>query len=111
MSTQTLQTTTRPTSTRAKSTATATGTHDPCGGGRAGPYLDCKSGYTCIKDPYTPGCGPACDGVGICVADRCGGFAGFSCPDARMVCHDDVADDCDPMNGGADCMGFCVWPH
>lgn len=72
----------------------------------------CDEGYTCITDPYTPGCGPACDALGICVEDKlCGGFAGFACEDERMVCHDDPRDDCDPMQGGADCGGLCVVPH
>ena len=36
----------------------------------------------------------------------CGGFAGLACPDGQ-VCVDDPSDDCDPLNGGADCLGFC----
>lgn len=39
----------------------------------------------------------------------CGGFAGFPCPDG-LVCIDDPSDDCDPLNGGADCGGLCVEP-
>lgn len=66
----------------------------------------------CIKDPYKPGCGPECDGTGICVSERmCGGFAGFACPEENMVCVDNPIDDCDPKKGGADCGGLCVWPH
>ena len=88
-----------------------TNTHKVCGGGRAN-YLTCDEGYVCITDPYTPGCGPACDGLGICVKDKmCGGFAGFGCDEDGQVCHDDPRDDCDPNNGGADCGGLCVWPH
>ncbi|KAF1974251.1 hypothetical protein BU23DRAFT_112920 [Bimuria novae-zelandiae CBS 107.79] len=86
-----------------------TGTHAPCGGGRAG-YMECDYGETCIKDPYKPGCGPACDQLGICVTDKlCGGFAGFDC-EVGQVCEDDPRDECDPLNGGADCGGLCVWP-
>lgn len=38
----------------------------------------------------------------------CGGFAGFACPYQEQTCVDDLSDDCDPQNGGADCMGICV---
>ncbi|KAF2681378.1 hypothetical protein K458DRAFT_310126, partial [Lentithecium fluviatile CBS 122367] len=87
-------------------------THDPCGGFRLPTPLTCKEGYICIKDPYRPGCGPECDGPGICVRDKmCGGFAGFACPERGQVCHDDPRDTCDPQKGGADCGGLCVWPH
>ncbi|KAF2632525.1 hypothetical protein BU25DRAFT_330635 [Macroventuria anomochaeta] len=81
-----------------------------CGGGRANTNI-CPTGYTCIDDPYKPGCGLACDQTGICVKDQlCGGFAEFKCPDNRQVCVDNPRDDCDPKNGGADCGGLCVWP-
>lgn len=36
----------------------------------------------------------------------CGGIAGLPCPDGYL-CVDDPRDDCDPQNGGADCMGIC----
>jgi hypothetical protein len=39
--------------------------------------------------------------------ERCGGFAGDLCP-AGKICIDDPTDDCDPLNGGADCGGICV---
>ncbi len=39
----------------------------------------------------------------------CGGFAGLPCPDG-LECVDDPDDDCDPMNGGADCGGICLPP-
>jgi hypothetical protein len=82
-----------------------------CGGGRAD-IKQCDAGYICITDPYTPGCGPACDALGICVPDEmCGGFAGFKCPRKGEVCHDDPRDDCDAKAGGADCAGLCVIPH
>lgn len=37
----------------------------------------------------------------------CGGFIGTSCTDG-FECVDDPRDDCDPANGGADCIGICV---
>lgn len=40
----------------------------------------------------------------------CGGFAGLTCPDGR-TCVDDPSDNCDPDNGGADCIGMCVKDH
>lgn len=86
-------------------------THKVCGGFRSG-YQSCDEGDVCIVDPYTPGCGPPCDGLGICVKDKlCGGFAGFACQEEGQVCHDDPRDDCDPKKGGADCGGLCIWPH
>ena len=86
------------------------GTHDICGGGRPN-NRQCKEGYACIKDPYKEGCGPECDGLGICVLDKmCGGFAGLPCDNPAMKCKDDPRDQCDPLNGGADCGGLCVWP-
>jgi hypothetical protein len=39
--------------------------------------------------------------------DQCGGFGGLQCSDG-MTCVDDPSDSCDPMQGGADCMGRCV---
>ena len=86
-------------------------THSTCGGGRAG-SLSCSPGYTCVDDPYSQGCGLACDGLGICVEDKmCGGFPGFPCQVKGQVCNDDPRDECDPKNGGADCGGLCMWPH
>lgn len=86
-------------------------THKICGGGRANQF-SCDKGETCIPDPYKPGCGPFCDGLGICVQDElCGGFAGFPCKIPGQECHDDPRDDCDPKFGGADCAGLCIWPH
>ncbi|MFN3198282.1 MAG: hypothetical protein ACE366_07660 [Bradymonadia bacterium] len=37
----------------------------------------------------------------------CGGFAGFECPEG-LICVDDPNDECDPAQGGADCIGICV---
>lgn len=88
-------------------TASPTATHAICGGGRAN-YRQCDDGYTCIKEPGSVGCGPACDGLGICVKDKmCGGFVGIRCGSGQ-TCVDDPRDDCDPKNGGADCGGLCV---
>lgn len=38
---------------------------------------------------------------------QCGGLGGLQCADG-MTCVDDPSDSCDPMQGGADCMGMCV---
>jgi hypothetical protein len=37
----------------------------------------------------------------------CGGFPGTPCSQGE-ICLDDPSDDCDPDNGGADCIGVCV---
>lgn len=37
----------------------------------------------------------------------CGGIAGLSCP-VGYACIDDSSDSCDPLAGGADCIGICV---
>lgn len=37
----------------------------------------------------------------------CGGIAGFPCPKGQF-CVDDPRDECDPAQGGADCIGLCV---
>lgn len=63
--------------------------------------LPCASNAVCISDP-TPRC-VVPDGV-------CGGFAGFKCTDEANYCVDDPRDDCDPDDGGADCIGICVEP-
>ena len=48
--------------------------------------------------------------VGYCSEPHfCGGFAGVACPlDTSAVCVDDPRDDCDPVQGDADCGGVCV---
>ncbi len=51
-------------------------------------------------------------GISIDPEDKfpaCGGIAGLSCPDS-LICIDDPSDNCDPKNGGADCIGLCVTP-
>lgn len=84
-------------------------TYKPCGGFRIDPTMQCADDEICMDDPYVEGCGLACDRPGICVKPEfCGGFAGFSCKDPRKICVDDPRDDCDPLNGGADCGGVCV---
>ena len=57
----------------------------------------------CIQAPCPPQ--PEC--VPDAEKKFCGGFAGFDCPGGG-TCVDDPSDDCDPMNGGADCGGMCV---
>ncbi|KAK4097551.1 hypothetical protein N658DRAFT_500258 [Parathielavia hyrcaniae] len=82
-------------------------TYQSCGGFRIEP-VQCPKGEICIDDPYSGGCGMACDMPGICVRPVfCGGIAGFVCKDGKK-CVDDPRDDCDPYNGGADCAGICV---
>ncbi|KAF2655050.1 hypothetical protein K491DRAFT_439166 [Lophiostoma macrostomum CBS 122681] len=94
--------------------STPTPTNPLCGGGR-GNYTPCPTNFTCIKDPLSPspGCGPECDGWGICVSTKmCGGFAGVKCPQSEgkeMLCVDDPRDECDPVKGGADCAGLCMY--
>ena len=39
----------------------------------------------------------------------CGGFGAIRCP-AGATCIDDPRDGCDPMAGGRDCGGICVFP-
>jgi hypothetical protein len=72
----------------------------------------CPSGHECISDPRTGGCGLACDQPGICVptdAPKCGGFAGFQCPEKKGYrCYDDPRDNCDPSRGCRDNMGICL---
>ncbi|KAF2110408.1 hypothetical protein BDV96DRAFT_201537 [Lophiotrema nucula] len=106
----TLGTPTTPTPTPTKpTTPNPTATHAICGGGRAN-YRPCSDGYTCIKEPGSTGCGPECDGLGICVREKmCGGFAAFGCEVEGQVCVDDPRDACDPKTGGADCGGLCVF--
>ncbi|KAF6807126.1 proteinase inhibitor kazal [Colletotrichum sojae] len=85
-----------------------TTTYPDCGGFRPTPAPPCPEGNICIDDPWRDGCGMACDIPGICVKPvHCGGFAGIACPQG-MWCIDDRRDDCDPLNGGADCIGLCV---
>lgn len=84
----------------------------PCGGFTPHP-LECEAGFQCIQDPRIAG-GPT-DQPGICVPDdwtQCAGFAGVECLPGwgPSVCYDWPNDDCDPQNGGADCIGICLYP-
>lgn len=82
-------------------------TYQSCGGFRVEP-VGCPEGQICVDDPYAGGCGMACDMPGICVTPVfCGGIAGIPCKDGKK-CVDDPTDDCDPLNGGADCGGICI---
>ncbi|CAN8096896.1 unnamed protein product [Discula destructiva] len=66
--------------------------------------LNCGEGELCVEIPGLPS-------IQQCVLpDRgvCGGFAGFKCEDPDDYCVDDPRDDCDPLFGGADCIGICV---
>lgn len=61
--------------------------------------------------PSAPSGGEAPAGPGPLDAGPffCGGIAGFQCPPG-YVCADDPTDDCDPREGGADCIGICQAP-
>ncbi|KAJ4392088.1 hypothetical protein N0V93_005709 [Gnomoniopsis smithogilvyi] len=61
--------------------------------------VKCPADNVCIADPK-PRCAVP-DGA-------CGGFAGLECTNPADVCVDDPRDDCDPLQGGADCIGVCV---
>ncbi|KAH6603144.1 hypothetical protein Trco_007919 [Trichoderma cornu-damae] len=80
-----------------------------CGGFRPRPHK-CNKNSECKDDPrLPPNCGMACDAPGICIpkdAPICGGIAGFACPDG-LFCYDEL-DDCDPNDGGVDCIGICL---
>lgn len=56
----------------------------------------------------------ACDIPGICVAEdapTCEGFIGGECDESSgLECFDYPGDGCDPDNGGADCIGICLYP-
>ncbi|KAI9151465.1 putative uncharacterized transporter [Paramyrothecium foliicola] len=90
-------------------------TYQSCGGKRATPPPPCPRGTECRDDPRDfSGCGLACDKAGICIPvdqPSCAGFLGEICP-FGMACHDVPGDDCDPLDGGSDCMGVCLhWIH
>ena len=68
--------------------------------GRCNDNRDCSPGERCDAG----GCLP------ISGLPPCGGFAGLPCPEEGQVCVDDPSDNCNPQNGGADCIGVCVAP-
>ncbi|RKU49143.1 hypothetical protein DL546_008149 [Coniochaeta pulveracea] len=111
--TTTLSTVTTTSSTVISTSLRPRPTYQPCGGHRVKPKV-CPRGQICIDDPYSQGCGLACDQSGICVKPTfCGGIAGLVCKDGKgkpdgRLCVDDPRDDCDPKKGGADCGGICV---
>ncbi|KAF3006281.1 hypothetical protein E8E14_008027 [Neopestalotiopsis sp. 37M] len=96
-----------------KERKTPTPTYQACGGFVITPN-PCPADYQCIDDPRKGGCGMACDAPGICVPNDytpCSGFIGLSCPEnSGLQCYDLPNDDCDPNNGGADCIGICLAP-
>jgi hypothetical protein len=86
--------------------------YQSCGGKRAVPPPPCHELSECRDDPRTwnGNCGLACDKPGICIPvnqPQCNGFLGTECP-SGMECFDILEDDCDPLNGGSDCMGVCL---
>ena len=83
-----------------------TKTYQACGGFRISP-LPCPTGSICVDNPFTDGCGMACDEPGICV-EACGGYPGLKCSEGKK-CIDQPGDPCDPATGGRDCGGICVW--
>lgn len=89
-----------------------TDTAQVCGGGRGSSLPQCAEGFVCEKDPRTPGCGPDCDGFGICVPQKdtpkvCGGGRGSTlrCDEGFVCARDPSKPGC-----GTDCdgMGICV---
>jgi hypothetical protein len=93
-----------------------------CDGGGEQP-ASCESlGGSCLSSPldvtFPADCGAdfgmqsldgSCEAFNraCCKPMSCGGFAGMMCSDGQL-CVDNPGDDCDPQNGGADCMGICV---
>jgi hypothetical protein len=104
----------------------------PSDGGSSNPNAcmadaDCAMGESCINGAcrgictaHTEVCNGVdddCNGVvdegcnlpdgGPDAGTECGGFAGLMCSSGQ-TCIDNPADQCDPLDGGADCMGLCV---
>ncbi|KAI1253276.1 hypothetical protein MGN70_005484 [Eutypa lata] len=84
----------------------------PCGGFTPNPAT-CDYGFQCIQDPRIKN--GATDQPGICVPDdwpQCAGFIGLECfpGTGPSQCYDWPNDECDPNNGGADCIGICLYP-
>ena len=64
---------------------------------------------------YPSQCAARCVNVEVIAEDSCsaslsscGGFAGTACASASDTCVDNPDDNCDPSNGGSDCMGICL---
>ncbi|KAJ9470837.1 hypothetical protein DIPPA_12105 [Diplonema papillatum] len=80
----------------------------------------CSAGFTCqlntlgqaecVKDEREEKQASALAVVDVCEDKAsCGGFLGTPCKSRSDVCIDDPSDDCNPLKGGADCMGCCVF--
>lgn len=81
---------------------------DDCGPPLGMPNLLCDDGI------HVSGPGECVDQGGVCGWEIltcpdtvCGGLLGLPCGDGQ-ICVDDPADDCDPEQGGSDCIGVCV---
>ncbi|MCJ1275200.1 hypothetical protein MMC21_003001 [Puttea exsequens] len=68
----------------------------------------CPSGQKCAALPQ-----PSIMQTGYCIEDSdpdedltCAGFLGTACP-TGFECVDVPGDECDPQDGGADCLGQC----
>jgi hypothetical protein len=96
---------------------------DPCARVRCAAGTECivvDGNATCAETDINPCAAALClagttceviDGEASCTpiepsAPLCGGFAGFACPGSG-TCVDDLTDNCDPDDGGADCAGVC----
>jgi len=78
---------------------------DPLNGG-----ADCGGICDCTQSPPEP---ELCSD--IVPAPVCGGFVGIGCScfcdpefSVKPLCVDDPSDECDPTDGGADCIGLCT---
>lgn len=65
----------------------------------------------CDGETYANACSAAAAGasvhsLGVCPDVTCGGIAGVACPGLGS-CMDEPNDECDPTQGGADCVGRC----
>jgi hypothetical protein len=80
------------------------------GGQGCGNETDCGADELCDFSNVNPVCAYDIE-CGTCTPGdepdvSCGGFAGDICEEGE-ACVDDPSDDCDPNNGGADCIGTC----
>ena len=86
------------------------GTCQPIGSGVCPDNYDPICG--CDGQTYGNQCLARAEGVsvrqaGACGQQTCGGITGRTCPNGEP-CLDDPSDDCDPNNGGSDCIGICA---